>query len=140
MTTIPINWWAIALAVAVNMVIGFVWYAPQLLGTEWMRLNGLSKKQTQANRTVPMLIMLVLAIIEAYVMRHFVVFAAGYYPKYGPLSVGFLTGLWAWVGFVLPAMGASYLFAQRRKKLLAIDIGYYFVALPIMGMILAKIV
>lgn len=140
MDTVHINIWAILLAVAANMVIGFVWYAPQLLGGEWMRLNGLTRKQTQQNRTMPILIMLVLAFLEAYVLRHFVVYVGEAYPTYSAVSVGFLTGLWIWVGFVLPVMGANYLFAQRRKKLLAIDIGYYLVALPIMGMILARMV
>lgn len=140
MGTVHINIWAILLAVAVNMILDFVWYAPQFLGSEWMKMNGLTKKQTQENRTMPILIMLVLAFIEAYVLRHFVVYVGNFYPTYSATSVGFLTGLWAWVGFVLPVMGANYMFAQRRKKLLAIDIGYYLVALPVMGIILTRMV
>lgn len=140
MGNVDINLWGIVLAVAANMVIGFVWYAPQFMGNEWMRLNGLTKKQTQENQGMPMLAMLVLAFVQAYVLRHFVAYSGAFNPTYSDVSVGFLTGLWAWVGIVLPVMGANYLFAQRRKKLLAIDIGYYLVALPVMGMILAKVV
>ncbi len=140
MGTVDINVWAIVVAVVVNMVIGYIWYLPAFLGNEWMSLNKLTKKDTQNNRTMPMVAMLVLAILQAYVLRHFVVYVGAFYPTYSATSVGFLSGLWAWVGFVLPVMGASYMFSQRRKKLLAIDAGYYLVALPIMGIILARMV
>jgi hypothetical protein len=140
MNNVDINVWGLVLAVAVNMVIGFIWYAPQMFGSAWMKMNGLTKKDTQANRTTPMIAMLVLAIVQAYVLRHFVVYSGAFNPTYSATSVGFLTGLWAWIGIVAPVMGASYMFAGRRKKLLAIDAGYYLVALPIMGIILARVV
>ena len=139
-STVDINVWAIVLAVAVNMVVGFVWYAPQLFGTAWMKMNGLSKKETEENWMQPMLAMLVLAFVTAYVLRHFVVYSTNFNPTYSATSVGFLTGLWAWIGFVAPVMGANYMFSRRRKKLLAIDAGYYLVTLPIMGIILARVV
>lgn len=136
MATVDINYTAIAIAVVVNMVIGYIWYSPQLFGKAWMKMNGLSQKDMKTGRAAPMLAMLVLAILQAFVLKHFAVYTASYYPTYSATSVGFLTGVWGWLGFVLPAMGASYMFAGRRKKLLLIDSGYYIVALPIMGMIL----
>lgn len=140
MTSVHINLWGIVLAVAVNMVVGFVWYGQSLFGAAWMKMNGLSKKDTEENWKQPMVAMLILAFVTAYVLRHFIVYAGAANPTYSLTSVGFLTGLWAWVGIVAPVLGANYMFSRRRKKLLAIDAGYYLVTLPVMGIILARIV
>ncbi len=137
MPNVDINVTALIIAVVVNMIIGFVWYAPQVFGNAWMKMNGISKKDMKSGRLVPILAMLVLAIVQAVVLKHFIVYAQHYNTGYSTTEAGFLTGLWAWVGFVAPVMGASYMFAGRRKKLLAIDTGYYLVALPLMGMILS---
>lgn len=137
---VDVNVWGILLAVAVNMVVGFVWYGQPLFGNAWMKMNGLTKKDTEKNWQQPMLAMLVLAFVMAYVLRHFVVYTGAFNPTYSATSVGFLTGLWAWLGIVAPVMGANYMFSRRRKKLLAIDAGYYLVVLPVMGIILARVV
>ncbi len=131
---------AILLAVVANMAIGFIWYGAPLFGAAWMKMNGLTKKDTQSNSGLPMLAMFVLAIVQAYVLRHFIVYSQAFYPTHSATSVGFLTGLWAWLGIAAPVLGANYMFAGRRKKLLLIDAGYYLITLPIMGIILARII
>ena len=140
MTSVDVNIWAILLAVAANMVLGFLWYGAPLFGNAWMKMNGLTKKDTQSNSGLPMLAMFLLAILQAFVLRHFIVYSQAFYPTYSAVSVGFLTGLWAWLGIAAPVLGANYMFAQRRKKLLLIDAGYYLVTLPLMGIILARVV
>ena len=37
-----LNWIAVALTALVPMVVGFVYYHPQVLGGPWMRANGLT--------------------------------------------------------------------------------------------------
>jgi len=137
MSEVEINVLALLAAMASYTAIGFVWYGP-LFGSMWMKLVGLTKQDTKKAGSLPLVAGIVLGFIQAFVLRHFIVYASNYYPTYSESSVGMLTAVWAWVGFVLPALGTAYLFALRRKKLLAIDALYNFVALAAMGLILAN--
>lgn len=128
---------ALLLATAVNMVVGSVWYGP-LFGKSWQRLVGLSDKDmAKADKVTPMVAMVLLAFVQAFVLLHFVSYAKFFYPEYTDVAVGVLTGAWAWLGLVLPALGGAYMFAQRRKKLLIVDTGYSLVVLLINGVLLS---
>jgi len=138
MPTVDINIVALLAATAVNMVVGYIWYSKSVLGTAWQKLVGLSDKDIKnADQVTPMVAMVILAFLQAFVLLHFVTYAAYFYPDYSDVSVGLITGVWAWLGFVLPAVGGAYLFAQRRKKLLAIDTLYTLTVLGINGILLA---
>ncbi len=138
MPSVHINVAALLVAVAINMVVGFVWYAKPVLGKTWQKLVGLSDSDMKnASRVSPMVAMLLLAFVEIFVLKHFISYTAYYYPTYSDVSVGLLTGAWAWLGFVFPVMAGSYMFAQRRKKLLAIDSGYQLVVLLAAGVVLS---
>lgn len=138
MPSVDINWLAVLAATAVNMFVGFVWYAKPVFGALWQKLVGLTDKDIEkADKVTPMVAMVVLAFVQVFVLLHFVSYTAYFYPENSNLSVGLLTGAWAWLGFVLPALGGAYMFAQRRKKLLAIDTAYSLVVVLINGVILA---
>lgn len=135
---IDINFLALLAAVAINMAVGYIWYGPNLFGKTWQKLVGLSDKDIKQSDTVtPMVAMLLLAIVEVFVLLHFIKYTQFFYPEYGDLSIGILTGLWAWAGFVAPAMVGSYMFARRRKKLLAIDAGYQLVVIVLAAIVLS---
>lgn len=138
MPSVDVNVVALLVATAVNMFVGFVWYAKPVFGNVWQKLVGLSDKDmAKTDKVTPMVAMLVLAFVEMYVLLHFVTYAGFFYPDYTNVTIGLMTGFWVWVGFVLPAMGGSYLFAQRRKKLLAIDTLYHLVVLLANGVLLS---
>lgn len=138
MPNVDINLGALAAAVVVNMIVGFVWYGQMMFAKTWQKLVGLSDKDiAKADKVTPMVVMVVLALVEAFVLLHFVTYTAFFYPEYSEFSVGLITGAWAWVGFVLPALGGAYMFAQRRKKLLAIDSLYSFIVLVANGILLS---
>ncbi len=136
MPTVDINWLAIFLAVAVNMVVGFVWYSPVLFAKQWTKLTG-RKMEDMGDRTKGYIITAIGAFLQAFILLHFVSYAAYFYPTYSKLSVGILTALWAWLAFVAIPQGVNAVFAGTRKKLWAINIGYFLVVLVINGVILA---
>ncbi len=139
MPDVNVNIWALLAATAVNMGVGYVWYSKGVFGATWQKLVGLSDKDLKNASQTPMIAMTILAFIQAFVLLHFVTYAATFYPDYSDMSVGFITGVWAWVGFVLPGVGGAYLFAMRRKKLLAIDTLYTLTVLVINGILLASL-
>jgi hypothetical protein len=135
---ISISWAAIAVATIAAMAIGSIWYGP-LFGEKWMRLVKLSKKDTEKSWQKPMLVMLVLSVLQAFILAHFIAYAQYYYFETSEVIIGILTAFWLWAGFVLPVLGGSYLFARRSLELMKIDLGNYLVTLVAMGAIIAAI-
>jgi hypothetical protein len=133
---VSINWWAILAATAVAMVIGSLWFGP-IFGKQWMKIVGLKKKDTQDAWKVPMVTMLVMAFVQAYILRHFIVYAAYFYPDMSELSVGIIVAFWAWVGLILPLVISSNMFARRPMDLTKIEAGNQLVTLLAIGAILA---
>ena len=130
---IQVNYMAVVIAAVAAMVTGSLWYGKMLFGNTWMRLNGLN--MTDAKKSNMALLygtMFVGALVEAYVLSHFVHYAGAF-----TLFNGIKTGAWAWLGFVAPVTMGNYMFAGRPMKLFYIDAGYALVNLLIMGGILA---
>lgn len=131
MPTADINLLAVLVAGLLSMVIGFVWYGP-LFAKEWMAEVGLTSKDVAKGPGMGYLLTLAGAMIEAFVLAHFVDYAMA-----STAMDGLITGLWAWVGFVAYAIGVNYIFAKRSFKLWIIDSGYFLLLLMAQGALLA---
>lgn len=136
MPNVDINWLAIVAAVAVNMIIGFIWYSPMLFAKDWSKLTG-RKIDEMSNDTQGYILTTIGAFLQAFILLHFVTYAAYFYSDYSPTSVGLLTGAWAWLAFVAIPQGVNTVFAGTRKKLWAINTGYFLVVLLINGVLLS---
>lgn len=133
---VSVSWLGIFVAVVTAMIIGSVWYGP-LFGKKWMKLVGL--KRGQSSPAGPMLIMLGLAVIQSFVLAHFIAYVQYFYPDYSNLSVGLLTGLWAFIGFILPVLVSNAVFAKGSMELLKINLGNQLITLLAIGAILATV-
>lgn len=131
---IQVNYVAVVLAAIAAMVVGFVWYGP-LFGNAWMKLVGITKSDINKSE-MPKLygIMFLGALVEAYVLSHFIHYAGAV-----GLILGAKTGLWAWLGFVATTSLGNYMFSKRPIKLYYIDGGYALVNLIVMGAIIASL-
>jgi hypothetical protein len=117
-----------------NLVIGFVWYNPQVFGTAWMTLAGLSKEHMEAGmKKMPLMALIgtVAAVVMAYVMAHFAI-AWGVWDWIGAVELAF----WLWLGFVVPALLGVVLWEGKRVKLFIINAGYWLVSMIVMSLIL----
>lgn len=134
--SVEISWLGIFLAVVAAMAIGTIWYGP-LFGKQWMKL--VNFKKGTSSPVGPMLVMLALAIIQAFVLAHFIVYAGYFYPEYSGLAVGLLTGLWSFIGFVAPVLISNTVFAKGSMDLLKINLGNQLVTLAAIGAILGSV-
>lgn len=137
-TNVPdvnVNLIAVVVAAAAAMAIGSVWYGP-LFGTRWMKLVKLHKKDTQANWQKPMLLMAVMALLQAFILSHFIIYSGYFYPDMSGVLLGIITGFWAFVGFGMPAAISNNLFARRPNELSKIEVGNHLVTFIVMGAIL----
>jgi hypothetical protein len=135
--SIDVNWLAVLAAAAVNMAIGAFWYSPILFAKPWSKLIGRKMEDLQDNAGLGYGIALIGALLQAYILQHFVAFATLAYPTYNDVTVGLLTGLWVWLGFVAVVGAVNTVFAGRPWKLWAIDTGYFLVVLVANGILLS---
>jgi hypothetical protein len=133
---VHINWLAILAATAAAMVIGFLWYGP-LFGNQWLKLVKLSKKDTEKTWKIPMAVMVIMAFLQALIVKHFIIFTAYFYPDTSNVWIGVLTGFWLFAGIALPLVLSSNMFAKRHLNLSYIEAGNQFVTLITIGVILS---
>jgi hypothetical protein len=137
MQSVDVNWWAILVAVVVNMIVGFIWYSPALFAKPWAKLTG-RKMDEMGDGNQGYVLTTLGSLVQAFILTYFVAYAIYFYPSKSETSVGLMTAFLAWLGFVAVPQGVNTIFEGRRKKLWAINTGYFLVVLLINGVILAN--
>ncbi len=130
-----INLFFVAVAAALNMLVGFVWYSPKVCGKAWMAAMGKSyddckDMKKEAGRAYGLSFLG--ALVMSFVLAKFVYFADA-----TNFWEGALTGFWLWLGFVATVVFNSYLFEKKPFKLVLINAGYYLASLVAMSVVLA---
>jgi hypothetical protein len=148
---------AILIAALVPMVLGFIWYGPMLFQKAWMRESGVTEAQIKStNMPVLFGVSLLFAVILSFFTQFLVVhemgvmgmtegqidgataqaFLAEWSGKYRSFGHGAIHGAMAGIMFVLPIMATNGLFERKSWKLIFINVGYWTIALAIMGSII----
>jgi Protein of unknown function (DUF1761) len=128
-----LNWWAVAAAVVVNMVVGAAWYSKMLFGNMWAKIQNKKMEDMTGSGGMGYGVTTLAAIVQAFVFANVIIFA-GANTALGGLKIGLLV----WLGFAAATSVSDYVFSQRPMKLWALNQGYYLVVLAINGMILAS--
>lgn len=138
MPVVPLNLLALVLAAIVNMVIGFIWYSPAVFGTRWMKMSGIKmdKKMSGKDMMPMMLLGTGAALLMAYVLLHFSVYAELFYQQ-SMLSVSLTAAFFAWLGFIVPVHINSVLYYGHKWGVFAINAGYNLAALLAMAVVLS---
>jgi len=132
MPSVSINWWAVLVAAVINMAVGAVWYSPMLFGKEWSKLIGKKMEDMRKNAGPGYAISTVGALIEAWVLAHFVIYAGS-----NTALRGVETAFWLWLAFVAVTLAIGSVFAGQSWRLWKINAGYFFVVLLVQGAVLA---
>src|SRR2546426_12141104 len=108
---IHLNYWAILVAVAATMVLGFLWYGP-ILGKAWMKEMGIpagSKPDPKVMRR-GLILMLIGSFLTAFVLAHTGEVWRPPRWKAGARRPAAFSGLsprfWTWTGLSGPALCA----------------------------------
>jgi Protein of unknown function (DUF1761) len=129
-----VNYLAIVIAAVVAWLAGAGWY--MAFGKSWMAAQGITPEKMQEAKSQPgAYLPFVYAFIANLVMAWVV---AGVLFHVAPLSLraGVISAALCWLGFVITTMWVNNSFARRDPRLLAIDGGYWLVALLLMGAII----
>ncbi len=125
---------ATLLAVAANMILGFLWFSPMLFAKPWIKLSGMdkmNKAQMKNSMTTCMTISVVTSVIMAVVLS----FVQSAMPTIVSPMDAVTLAVMLWVGFVATTFGTSYAYTQKSFALFIIDTGY-----PLVGMILMSVI
>ncbi len=128
-----LNFLAVLVSALILWMLGALWYSPPLFAKPWMAALGITPNPSKKKGLLAgMISSFVGDFILAFVLAHFVgwshasVFGAG-------MFIGFLV----WLGFFVAPNFPQGLYEKRPFKLFAINNGYWFVGLLIVGGLLA---
>jgi len=151
-----INFYALLAAAFSSLVIGFIWYHPNVFGKIWMRESGMTEEKGKG-MNMPMVFGLtflysffVAFILEALSIHQFgalgmvggdptlakpsyAAFMADYGMAFRTFKHGMLHGFIAGLFFALPVIAVPALFERKSWKYILINGGYWVVVCMIMG-------
>lgn len=127
-----INYWALVVATVAKILIGMVWYSPQLFGKQWNQLIHCTPDEMKARMPKLLLGDFVSTFIMAFVLVH-----AVHYAGANSAALGAAVGFFNWLGFVLVTSFALTAYEQRPWRLFLINNGFQVISLLAMGAILA---
>lgn len=131
METMAINYWAVAVATLMNLVIGGLWYSPMLFAKVWQRSAGITDEQLKAFNpakvfTITLIVSWVICINLAFFLA-----SPGTDWQWG-MTAGFLAGFgWAAMIFVVIS-----LFEQRSLPYMLVHGGYITVYFTLAGLVI----
>ncbi len=133
MITFDLNWVAIVAAALSTMVIGSVWYMPQVFGTKWAELSGRSISDMQMSPTgwIPVV---VTALVSAWAVA-LVIRAAG---AEGIVN-GAIVGAVGWLGFSAATSFSDRMFNGGTLTFWTIGAAYRLVSFAVMGAVLGQL-
>lgn len=136
------NFLAVGVAALVPMIMGFVYYHPQVLGGSWMRVNGFTPESI-GNGPKPVLY--VVALVLSFMLSMFMclnvtgpgqdVAPDGH--SYATFGHGVAHGVLISVLVILPVLGTMSIFEKRGWGWVFVNLGYWMVTLSVMGGILS---
>lgn len=132
MPSVDVDLVAVVVAALVNMVVGAVWYSPAMFAKQWSKLAGVKAADMGKDASSAYAITTAGALVQAWILTHFVQWAGA-----TTVSEGAIVGFMLWLGFVAITQGVNTVFAGTRKKLWAINTGYFLVVLVVTGALLA---
>ena len=134
-----VNIIAILVAVVVNFFLGFVWYTP-LFGKLWGKEMGYAPDMKPDKKIMikGMAFMVIGNLLFAWVFAHNIAawqFVPGI-KEMGPVSNVLSASIFTWLGFYFPGQLGATVWEKHSWKLFAINGGYTFTSLLVVGFIL----
>src|SRR3989344_1455744 len=138
---------AVLVAAIVSMVLGAVWFSPQMFGKQWMKLAmkkmmppkmgkqaiAAMKEEMQKGMMKGYALGFITTLIAAYVLALLVAWIPG---TAGVALDGAMVGFWVWL-FVAAVAFSSYIWEKEPLQLYLLKIGHVLVTFVVMGAILA---
>jgi hypothetical protein len=152
----------ILLSALIPLIVGFVWYHPKVFGNAWMKATGLTPESAKgANMGLVFFLTYVLSVLFALAIMGMTIHQIHFYSimadqpnvndpnspagqelanllklygdRYRTFGHGAFHGFLGGLFFALPIIGINALFERRSFKYVAINVGYWCLAMLLMG-------
>lgn len=131
---IPVNLTAVLVAAVASMVVGFSWYSNAVFGRRWIKLTGLSGEKMAGSKMFKTFgLTFLLTLVMGYMLSIFIHYAGA-----KTLILGAKTGLWVWIGFLVPMTLTNALFSKKSMELYAVESGSHLASLLVIGAIIGS--
>lgn len=160
------NFYAIATAAIVPLLVGFVWYSNMVFGKQWLAATGLKEEELKKGGFIKILLLTLIFSFLISTMLPFLVVHQSHLasivmnePGYGvdgsPIDItlkdfmtkygnnfrtfkhGMFHGALSAIFLAMPILGINALFERKSFKYILIHTGYWFITLMIMGGIIS---
>lgn len=146
-------------AALIPMVIGFVWYNPNVFGKAWMEASGMTDEKVKGgNMALIFGLSFVLAVLLSFAIHPMVIhqfgvesiffhdpenpakaaFMAEYGDRFRTFKHGALHGVIGGIAVALPILGTNALFERKGFKYVAVNAGYWIVTMGLMGGVICQ--
>ena len=137
---LKVNILAILVAVVVNFVLGFIWYA-KLFMKSWTKEMGYDPKMRPDGKAMAkgMALMVIGNFLFAWILAYYLAgwkFIPGS-TQMGTVSFAINSALSVWIGFFVPVHLSMVVWEKHSWKLFFINSGYHLVATGVVALILA---
>ncbi len=116
-------------AAAASWIFGAVWYGT--MSKQWMAASGVTEEQVKSGGGAAYIVSFICALVVAGMMRHIFQWSS-----FEGLMMGLVGGLGLGLFIAAPWIVTNYMFAQRSRNLILIDVTYAAVGSAIMGFVL----
>ncbi|MGD0859454.1 MAG: DUF1761 domain-containing protein [Terracidiphilus sp.] len=111
-------------AALLQWLLGALWYSPVLFAKPWKAMVGVPSEAKKSRMILGMIASFVGSLMVSFMLMHVL-----WWSDTGSLRHALLVGLGIWIGFIFAPLCAQYIYEGRPFKLLAINTGYWLVAL-----------
>ena len=132
MQEVPVNVWALIVAALIRIVSRAVWFSPSAFLQHWLAITGLGETAMKAGMPRAIAFDVIGSLVMAFVLAHAVAYAGA-----ATLGQGAAVGFFNWLGFIATVQLSGTLHEHRPLRFFAINTGYNFIALILMGALLA---
>jgi uncharacterized membrane protein len=132
---VEVNFIAVLLATVSTMVVGSVWYSLKTFGKSWEAMTYGVSKRKRADPKTAILITLVVSLLSAYVLAHFIFLAHTFFQN-SWLQDSVTTAFWAWLGFTAARLITHDAFENRPAKLTLMNCAHELVTFLVMGVVI----
>ncbi|GER22895.1 hypothetical protein NCCP1664_13920 [Zafaria cholistanensis] len=130
-----INFWAVLAATLSAMVVGFVWYMPQVFGNYWRRTAKVAPSGEAKAAAGPILVAFVASFVSAWVLAGSAAIAQHFYG--GNFLVNtFVTGVILWTGFTAARFITHDAFEGRPVRLTVLNCAHELVTVLAMCLVI----
>jgi Protein of unknown function (DUF1761) len=126
------NYWAVLVSGLILWFLGAAWYSPALFAKPWMAALGISPDHPKKGLALGMVSSLIGDLFVAFVLLHFILWSGA-----STYLMGAFVGFICWVGFFAAIQLPQGIYESRPFRLFAINGGYWFVGLLLIGGLLA---